>query len=99
MKHSSFRLLAQFAFLLCALASPVGVSAQVLHRDTTKPVELSDHRQLFLDDVLLESRHGLTRVVHQPVKLPAPIVVGDQPWENWAEMPTGEARAQSKNAS
>lgn len=89
MKHPSFRLIAQLAFLLCALASPVGISAQVLHRDTTKPVELSDHRQLFLDDVLLESRHGLTRVVHQPVKLPAPIVVGDQPWENWAIFPHG----------
>jgi hypothetical protein len=77
------------ALLLFVLAVPVAAVAQVINRDTTKSIELGVHRQLFLDDALLESRHGLTRIVHQPTKLPAPIVVGDQPWENWAIYPHG----------
>ncbi|MFN0170628.1 MAG: hypothetical protein ACKV22_29755 [Bryobacteraceae bacterium] len=67
----------------------VSASAQTLSRDTGKPVELGPHRQLFFDDSVLESRHGLTRVVHKPVKLPKPIIVGDQPWEGWAVYPHG----------
>src|SRR5271155_1858975 len=46
-------------------------------------------RLLFFDDSAVEIRHDLTRVVHQPVKLPAPVLVGDRPWENWAVDPHG----------
>jgi hypothetical protein len=48
-----------------------------------KAIELSSDRQLFIDDSLIESRSNLTRVLHQPVKEPVPVLVGDQPWEHW----------------
>ncbi len=67
----------------------LGLPALAQDRDTSKPVTLDTHRQLFFDDAMLESLQGLTRVVHQPVKRPEPIVVGDQPWEGWAVFPHG----------
>jgi hypothetical protein len=52
-------------------------------RNIPKPVELSTERQLFIDDQLVESRFNVTRVMHEPVRLPAPILLGDKPWEGW----------------
>ena len=73
---------------LCLLgAGPL--RAATPSRDTQVAIPLGPQRQLFLDDALLESRDGLTRLVHQPVKVPTPVIVGDQPWENWAVYPHG----------
>jgi hypothetical protein len=38
-------------------------------------------RRLFLDDHHIQSMTGLSRVYHQPVKDPAPVIVPDKPWE------------------
>ncbi len=57
-------------------------SLVALLQNTTKQADLPGHRQLLLDDACLQSRFVLTRIVHQPVKVPDPIIVGDQPCEN-----------------
>jgi hypothetical protein len=38
-------------------------------------------RRLFLDHHHIQSMTGLSRVYHQPVKDPAPVIVPDKPWE------------------
>jgi hypothetical protein len=38
-------------------------------------------RRLFLDDYHIQSMTGLSRVYHQPVKHPVPVIVPDKPWE------------------
>ncbi len=41
-------------------------------------------RQLFFDDLLLESRESLTRQIHQPVKHPEnPVLKREHPWERF----------------
>ena len=57
--------------------------------DSLKSVEIGAYRQLLLDDWIVESRHGVSRVVHQPEKLARPVLIGDQPWEGWAVYPHG----------
>jgi hypothetical protein len=47
-----------------------------------EPLRLSSGPQMLLDDVLVEDRFNLTRVLHYPVKhYRNPILVRDQPWE------------------
>src|SRR5689334_15151514 len=58
-------------------------AAQNPYIDRQKPITLSADRQLFIDDYLVEARSNVTRVLHQPAKEPEPVLVGDQPWENW----------------
>ena len=38
-------------------------------------------RRLFLDDYHIQSMTGLSRVYHQPVKHPVPVIMPDKPWE------------------
>jgi|GEM_PF-212254 len=38
-------------------------------------------RRLFLDDYHIQSTTGLSRVYHQPVKHPVPVIMPDMPWE------------------
>jgi len=38
-------------------------------------------RRLFLDDYHIQSTNGLSRVYHQPVKHPVPVIMPDKPWE------------------
>ncbi|MGH9160166.1 MAG: hypothetical protein ACRD2X_09295 [Vicinamibacteraceae bacterium] len=41
-------------------------------------------RQIFVDDHVIASMRGLSRVFHSPRRHPDnPILVGDRPWENW----------------
>jgi len=48
----------------------------------TNAIRLNEnHRQLFLDDSLIASRHHVVRTVHQAMKHPEPVLVGDRPWE------------------
>jgi hypothetical protein len=51
--------------------------------DRQKPIPISTERQLFIDDSLVEARSKVVRVMHQPVKAPEPVLVGDRSWENW----------------
>ena len=40
------------------------------------------HRQLFVDDFIVASREGLTRILHPPVRHPQnPVLRGTEPWE------------------
>jgi len=72
------------AFNICLVGLlSLTATAQNPYLDGQRPITLSADRQLFLDDSLVESRSNVTRVLHQPVKEPEPILVGDQPWENW----------------
>ena len=68
-------LLRSLCDLLAFGQSPYVVSQQA--------VELSRARQLFIDDAMVESRSNLARVLHQPLKNPQPVLIGDQPWEHW----------------
>ena len=48
----------------------------------TPPRRIGSERQLFLDDGLIASMGGLTRVVHQPGKHPDnPVLTYSKPWE------------------
>ena len=78
---SGFRNCASVIYLIGLLS--LTVTAQNPYLDGQKPITLSTDRQLFLDDALVESRANVTRVLHQPIKEPEPVLVGDQPWENW----------------
>ncbi len=56
-----------------------GTTAWVAGRDRNQAGETT--RRLFLDDHHIQSMTGLSRVYHQPVKDPAPVIVPDKPWE------------------
>ena len=45
------------------------------------PMHIGPERQLFLDDLLIESLDGLEIVMQRPVKPDAPVLEGTQPWE------------------
>jgi hypothetical protein len=62
----------------------LSLPGQSPYLERIKPVTISTDRQLFIDDIWVEAQSNVTRVMHQPVKEPAPVLVGDQPWENWA---------------
>jgi hypothetical protein len=48
------------------------------------PLEIRDGRQLFIDDFIVASSDGLTRVLHRPERHPAnPVITGAEPWERW----------------
>ena len=44
-------------------------------------VHIGPERQLFLDDLLIESLDGLEIVMQRPDKLGAPVLEGTEPWE------------------
>jgi hypothetical protein len=61
------------------LMTPSPLAAQ---EKSTGMCEAADPvRRLFLDDYHIQSMTGLSRVYHQPVKHPAPVIMADQPWE------------------
>lgn len=68
------------AISVCA-ALTLSVQAQSFKQQM--PVTVSTERQLFIDDSLVEARSNVVRVMHQPVKVLSPVLVGDHPWENW----------------
>lgn len=46
------------------------------------PVKVGSTRQLFIDDLLIESSNGLTRTIHPVRKHPKnPLIVPEKPWE------------------
>lgn len=47
-------------------------------------LEIGFHRQLFLDDFIIEKTKGLSRTMHQPIKKGA-VIQPDQPGENWLQ--------------
>ena len=58
------------------------VQAQTNPTPTDPPLRIGDARQLFIDDHVVETMSGVTRVVNQPEKHPAnPVVQLDRPWE------------------
>lgn len=57
--------------------------AQQARVDLHRPIDISADRQLFIDDELIEARTNVTRLMHQAIKDPEPVIVGDKPWEAW----------------
>ena len=50
--------------------------------DIELPIPVGSEKQLFVDDVLIESATGLERTLHQVEKHPDnPLLVADRPWE------------------
>ena len=56
------------------------VAAIVLALEVPSMCEAADPlRRLFLDDHHIQSMTGLSRVYHQPVKHPVPVIMPDKP--------------------
>lgn len=49
-------------------------------------VLLSSFSQLFIDDYIIEDIQNLSKVQHEAIKLPDPIIVPDRPWEKNVNM-------------
>ena len=44
---------------------------------------IGDNTQLFLDNLIVEASHDVTKTTHQPRKDPAnPLIIKDRPWEH-----------------
>ena len=51
--------------------------------DDSSLMNVGDQRQLFFDDLLIESVQDITREIHQPYKYEGnPLIVKDKPWEH-----------------
>jgi len=49
---------------------------------SVEPMRLGTHRQLFVDDYLIEEQHAIRRHIHQAVKYAGnPVVRGENPWD------------------
>lgn len=68
--------------LVCALALPVVALAQTapLQRPAAPSLKKGE-KQLFVDDLMIQKKRGLTRVVHPAKKLPRPVLEAEMPWE------------------
>lgn len=69
------------AITLAATGADSGAVAAAGDDADPEVVTLNQHRQLLLDDSLVESRWGVVRTVHAAKKRPNPVLVADQPWE------------------
>jgi hypothetical protein len=69
--------------LLLAALALLSLRAAQRRVDLHQPTEIPADRLLFVDDEWIEARSGVTRVMHRAVKQPAPVIVGDTPWECW----------------
>ena len=49
--------------------------------ETSAPVRIGNHEQLFLDDFIIARIEGVTRRINPVKKRPAPIIEPDRPWE------------------
>ena len=77
--HREFRRLAALVGLL-SLAFGVSI-AQAPQKSA---LNIGQHRQLFIDDFVIESSRNLKRVPHRPVPHPSnPIMTGTEKWERW----------------
>ena len=57
------------------------LSAPAIGR-AAEPVPLDSQTQIFVDDQLVALKSGVTRRVHACQKLPAPVLVPEEPWES-----------------
>lgn len=67
--------------------SPLSANAVDKDPDPTgnpqSPVELTDERQLFIDDYLISSMEGLKKTLHQPREYEEnPVIISEHPWEH-----------------
>jgi hypothetical protein len=71
---------AVLSLLLCGAAF---VSSSVHAAEVAQPaIRLGNHRQLFVDDYLIDRMEGVTRVLNPAKKYPAnPVLRADRPWE------------------
>ena len=46
-----------------------------------KIADIGTNRQLFLDDLLIDTMSGARRIMHSPTRR-EPVIVGDKPWDN-----------------
>ena len=73
-----------FPFLICIMIVSVSIAAA--------PKQISHNRQLFVDDEMVSSTHGITFTLHQPNKhvvdgAVVPVLVRDRPWEEKSVAP------------
>ena len=44
------------------------------------PIDIGTNRQLFLDDLMIDTISGAKRIMHSPIRR-EPVIVGDKPWD------------------
>jgi hypothetical protein len=75
------RLLILMILILSIWLSPPRLTA-ANKSSQPKPVRIGHHRQLFLDDYLIEEMKSVRRNIHQADKHPGnPIITGENPWD------------------
>jgi hypothetical protein len=70
--------------VLRLLAPSLGLVGIMVHSSAAQaPVEVSADRQLFIDDVLIDTMQGLRKTLHQPRDhADNPVLLPDRPWEH-----------------
>lgn len=63
------------------LAVLVVLGTQLTAAFAGEPITIGTQRQLFVDDVLIAAKRGVTRTIHPCKKLPKPVVEPEHPWE------------------
>ncbi len=59
---------------------------------STPTLEIGHRKQLFIDDYVVSSTRGVTRVLHPLQRYSGnPVIVGDAPGERWSVSPNGRA--------
>ena len=71
--------------LSIVLGAFLAVAPGVTAAESADAPDIGTHRQLFLDDTLVESASGVTFTMNPPAKMRGPLVVADAPWEKKAE--------------
>lgn len=69
----------------CAAGASYGINVNAAppSDSTSKPIVLTQRRQLFVDEFLIEKLDGLSPTLHQPVDYDSnPVIVPEQPWEH-----------------
>jgi hypothetical protein len=70
--------------LVCALTLPAVLCAEEsrsVRERPAPPVLKRGVTQLFVDDAMIRSKRGVTRVVHPAKKLDRPVLTAEMPWE------------------
>ena len=80
------------SILAAGLLTAVMVGGCQRDDPATPTLEIGHNKQLFIDDYVVSSTRGVTRVLHRFQRYSGnPVIVGDAPAERWSVSPNGRA--------